>query len=159
MWRTCMIVQRVCLLTVMPRTIASGYCAARDKAAEAGRLPAPETASSVTAAPVADGSVAEAPAGPADDVAVPAADSAAATVGGSAAVVVRGPGGAVKPAPLYTVSDSAGRRLDRLLEKLRTEGFALGMRLTAWFQVWTWLQSSCRVSNAMYVLTYRFCSA
>ena len=69
----------------------------------------------------------------------PAAVSAAGAAGGSAAVMVRGPGGAVKPAPLYTVSDSAERRLQRLLEKLRSEGFALGMRLTAWFQVGMYL--------------------
>ncbi len=99
-----------------------------------------------TAARFASDAVAEAPAGPADGVPLPAADSAAAAAaGGSAAVVVRGPGGAVKPAPLYTVSDSAGRRLQRLLEKLRAEGFALGMYLTAWFQVCARL---CRFCHA-----------
>ena len=128
----------------LPHIIASVHRAARDELAPAHHHPAPETASGVTAARVADSSVAEAPAGPADDVAIPAADSAADAAGGSAAVVVRGPGGTVKPAPLYTVSDSAGRRLQRLLKKLRDEGFALGMHLTAWFQVCAWLRSSRR---------------
>ena len=70
------------------------------------------------------------------DGAIAAADAAASGGGGrSVAVTVRGPGGAgVVPAAVQLVSDVAERRLQRLLEKLRLEGFALGMRLTAWFQ-------------------------
>ena len=124
------------MVASMPHAPASSHHAAQGEAAPARLLPAPSAASTVSPARLAGGAVAEAPAGPGDDVAVPSAVSAAAAGGGEpAAVVVRGPGGAVKPAPLYRVSDSAGRRLQRLLEKLRAEGFALGMRLTAWFQV------------------------
>ncbi len=69
------------------------------------------------------------------DGAVLAPDGSELNGGRSMAVTVRGPGGAgVVPAAVQLVSDVAERRLQRLLEKLRSEGFALGMRLTAWLQ-------------------------
>ena len=65
----------------------------------------------------------------------PSKRAASGNGGRSAAVTVRGPGGAaVAPTAVQLVSDVAERRLQRLLEKLRAEGFALGMRLTPWFQ-------------------------